>query len=491
MSELRFDGLDGFDGLERSDVMDRVDGLNRADRLDRVAGPDASDGLGGSEGPRGASEVSGGSAGPGGSAKPGGSVEASASSSGERSGDPGPGRLSGEPGVKGSPGLKPLLDAMTPGDLLASPDLVGLPDPSLRRGDHDPAPAAPKSAPRRGAVDPVKALMHRHRDLCERAVDPLEIAAGLEAHGVTDRTAARFRHRDVFSLAEEMYARVSARRGGRPRERRAGAGRARRTRPAGPCSPCCRAPSARRPSSELRLTDGQARLVTARPRRPRGGTRPPCGSRAGAHCASRRDTAGRTRAWACWLIAYALLGDGLLAAGLDGGPHGLWPLAVAPVLALALACAPAAWCAHLFVRTRPPQTRRQPRPGGVRRLRTTPAPRCVRPLPLCPGRPARAVRRGPGRVRRRTPARVPSAPCSSSPVCSPPTASPRPRPSPSAQPPLAEALALATVFASRLPGCSFLAVPCGPSPTPGGPGPSPPSPAAPPRSPCSSTPPAR
>ena len=69
----------------------------------------------------------------------------------------------------------------------------------------DPGRSAPAA---RGAADPVKALMHRHRDLCERAVDPLEIAAGLEAHGVTDRTAARFRHRDVFSLAEEMYARV-------------------------------------------------------------------------------------------------------------------------------------------------------------------------------------------------------------------------------------------------------------------------------------------
>ncbi|MGO4429380.1 hypothetical protein AB4Z54_64265, partial [Streptomyces sp. MCAF7] len=45
-------------------------------------------------------------------------------------------------------------------------------------------------------------------ELCAGAVDPLEIAAGLEAHGVTDRTAARFRHRDVFSLAEELYARV-------------------------------------------------------------------------------------------------------------------------------------------------------------------------------------------------------------------------------------------------------------------------------------------
>ncbi|WP_338320492.1 hypothetical protein [Streptomyces lonarensis] len=57
-------------------------------------------------------------------------------------------------------------------------------------------------------ADPVTALLHRHRDLCERAVDPMEIAALLEARGVTDRTAARFRHRDVFSLAEELYARV-------------------------------------------------------------------------------------------------------------------------------------------------------------------------------------------------------------------------------------------------------------------------------------------
>ncbi|WP_051831991.1 hypothetical protein [Streptomyces katrae] len=69
------------------------------------------------------------------------------------------------------------------------------------------APVAP--APRRRAGgDPVKTLLHRHRALCERAVDPLEIAAGLEVQGITDRTAARFRHRDVFSLAEELYART-------------------------------------------------------------------------------------------------------------------------------------------------------------------------------------------------------------------------------------------------------------------------------------------
>ncbi|MFD5623674.1 hypothetical protein ACFWJF_35295, partial [Streptomyces yangpuensis] len=81
----------------------------------------------------------------------------------------------------------------------AAPSAPGTPAGSLRG-------ATPQARPR-GAGDPVKALLHRHRELCERAVDPLEIAAGLEAHGITDRTAARFRHRDVFSLAEELYAR--------------------------------------------------------------------------------------------------------------------------------------------------------------------------------------------------------------------------------------------------------------------------------------------
>ncbi|MFB6619774.1 hypothetical protein ACIGFK_05295 [Streptomyces sp. NPDC085524] len=81
------------------------------------------------------------------------------------------------------------------------------------------------AARRRAAGDPVKALLHRHRELCERAVDPLEIAAGLEAYGITDRTAARFRHRDVFSLAEELYARTprGEHPGGRPARVPAGA----------------------------------------------------------------------------------------------------------------------------------------------------------------------------------------------------------------------------------------------------------------------------
>ncbi|KUN02377.1 hypothetical protein AQI95_26500 [Streptomyces yokosukanensis] len=203
----------------------------------------------------------------------------------------------------------------------------------------------------------MKALLHRHRDLCEQAVDPLEIAAGLEAHGVTDRTAARFRHRDVFSLAEELYARVP--RGGEPGPR---------TEPLP--VPRVRAdwillsllPGALGAATVagLRLTHGRPRLLVAfvgvlavalatRAALRRGPLAGPPGTRAWR-------TANATRAWTLWLLGYALLGDGLLAAAVRGGPDALptgapggpWPTATAPVLALTLACAPAAWCAHLL-----------------------------------------------------------------------------------------------------------------------------------------------
>ncbi|MFI1162674.1 hypothetical protein ACH4UM_03460 [Streptomyces sp. NPDC020801] len=202
--------------------------------------------------------------------------------------------------------------------------------------------------------------MHRHRELCERAVDPLEIAAGLEAHGVTDRTAARFRHRDVFSLAEEMYARVSRDAETPPRPEAADAPRA-------PWTGLARAALGLLPGglcaatvTGLRLTGGRPRLVVAAVgvlavalgvrtvlrRGPLSAKRP---TPTGAHPPG-------TRAWTYCLLAYALLGDGLLGAAVSGGPDGLpdgtaagaWPLTTAPVLALTLACGPASWTAHLF-----------------------------------------------------------------------------------------------------------------------------------------------
>lgn len=209
----------------------------------------------------------------------------------------------------------------------------------------------------RVAVDPVKALMHRHRELCERAVDPLEIAAGLEAHGVTDRTVARFRHRDVFSLAEEIYARV-------PRD----------DSETSPGAAAVKLPEVRAGWAVLALLPGAAcaaavtglHLTEARPRL--AVTVAALGVLALALCLrlalgrgplhtprAWRTTKG-TRAWTCWLLAYALLGNGLLGAAIAGGPDSWpngdldspWPVPLAPVTALALACAPAAWCAHLF-----------------------------------------------------------------------------------------------------------------------------------------------
>ncbi|GGX06009.1 hypothetical protein [Streptomyces chryseus] len=209
-----------------------------------------------------------------------------------------------------------------------------------------PAAAAPGRAgaaapPRRGPADPVRALMHRHRELCERAVDPLEIAAGLEAHGVTDRTAARFRHRDVFALAEELYARVP-RAGG-------GAGTA----------PAHEAPAhagwigyALLPgvacaltAAGLELTEGRAWLAV-------GATGVLVVAVTLALCLRRGPlraegrTAPAARLWVCWLLGYAVLGDGLLTRLLAGGPGGPWPVRTTTLVALAVALAPAAWCAH-------------------------------------------------------------------------------------------------------------------------------------------------
>ncbi|MER7518693.1 hypothetical protein [Streptomyces sp. NPDC126499] len=201
--------------------------------------------------------------------------------------------------------------------------------------------------------------MHRHRDLCERAVDALEIAAGLEAHGVTDRTAARFRHRDVFSLAEELYARVPR---GAATPAPAAPEPAADVRPAvwalAACGPGAVAVLA---TAGLALTTGAPRLVA--------GVLGALGLTAALVLAVRRGplrAQGRGTAaplWTLWLLGYAAAGDGLLDQFLTGGPDvgptlvtaldgsvegGGWAIDTGPLLALALAVAPAAWCVRLF-----------------------------------------------------------------------------------------------------------------------------------------------
>ncbi|MFJ2293715.1 hypothetical protein ACIOG7_18795 [Streptomyces sp. NPDC087894] len=209
---------------------------------------------------------------------------------------------------------------------------------------------ARRTVVRRGPADPVKVLMHRHRELCERAVDPLEIAAGLEAHGLTDRAAARYRHRDVFSLAEELYARVPG--AGRPAPRAPGTepdpgGEAR----AGwtlqallPGAGCLATAGA------LRVTEGvlggEARFaVTAA-----GALLVVLGLRLALRAGPLRapDGTGGVTLYVCWLLGYAVYGDDLLAQVVSGGPDGHWTAAPAPLLGLTLALAPGAWCAHLF-----------------------------------------------------------------------------------------------------------------------------------------------
>ncbi|MFI8198498.1 hypothetical protein ACIF6K_18520 [Streptomyces sp. NPDC085942] len=210
----------------------------------------------------------------------------------------------------------------------------------------------PSAGGRRGPADPVTSLLRHHRDLCERAVDPLEIAAGLEAHGLTDRTVARYRHRDVFALAEELYARMPP--------------RAHRPAPGGPSAAppgpdtgdraawtllallpgaVCLATAGALRATEGVLDDGARSLVTVlgallaclalRACLGRGPLRAPGG-------------AGRAGLYGCWLLSYAVYGEGLLDQVMTGGPDGPWNGTPAPLLGLAAAVAPAAWCAHLF-----------------------------------------------------------------------------------------------------------------------------------------------
>lgn len=230
-----------------------------------------------------------------------------------------------------------------------TPDTTGsgepsAPVPATHAPAGVPAPAGtPAGRPRRGTADPVKVLMHRHRELCARAVDPLEIAAGLEAQGFTDRTAARFRHRDVFSLAEELYARVP--RGG---ETPAPAAPPRTDTDPWALAVLTPGAAAALTGIGLAVTHGPVRLALGATGALLLTAALLLAVRRGPFRAPDGGTVPAARLWTVWLVAYAVCGDGLLTQVLSGGPDGPWDLTPGPVLALALAVAPAAWCARLF-----------------------------------------------------------------------------------------------------------------------------------------------
>lgn len=225
----------------------------------------------------------------------------------------------------------------------------------------------------RGPADPVLALMHRHHGLCARAVDPLEIAAGLEAHGITDRVAAaRFRHHDVFALAEELYARVPrdpAHRGGGTAD--GGAEPARAALTAG------RTVVHLLPGLACGAGVAASRLLAPTPDILVGGLALTAAVATG--CAALRN--GPLRApgrrgcalGTCWLLAFALYGPWALAlllgptrSAATGGP--LDAQNAAGLVARALALLPAAWCARRFASRAPERlaaSRGAERPGAA------------------------------------------------------------------------------------------------------------------------------
>jgi hypothetical protein len=105
----------------------------------------------------------------------------------------------------------------TQSDVIAAPAF----DDALRtRG-----PTAPGAAGRTRAASPTKSSVFNHRStapvdllsrrldaVCTHAVSPLEIAAALEADGITDAISRdKYGHDDVFALASALYVRVPLR----------------------------------------------------------------------------------------------------------------------------------------------------------------------------------------------------------------------------------------------------------------------------------------
>jgi hypothetical protein len=94
--------------------------------------------------------------------------------------------------------------------------------PSPEASDPRPRPggtAVVRGVVERRSADPVDALSREFDALCTRAVDALEIAAGLEAEGFNDAAiAATYGYPTVFDLAEELFGRVPRRNWSMPPE---------------------------------------------------------------------------------------------------------------------------------------------------------------------------------------------------------------------------------------------------------------------------------
>ncbi|UED84320.1 hypothetical protein [Streptomyces profundus] len=197
-------------------------------------------------------------------------------------------------------------------------------------------------------ADPVRALLREHDELCAQAVDPLEIAAGLEARGVDEATVARCRHRDVFSLAEELHARAPWSRppASRPVARRPGAAALLLPLLPGALTAAGLALLARLPAeaapgrTALALATGALTLLVV------------------LALLARRSPPGLVGLLALPPVAYALAGDGLLDELLPGRQQETGP-AAAVALLLALAVAPVVWCRDGFGRRAGPLLERR------------------------------------------------------------------------------------------------------------------------------------
>jgi hypothetical protein len=89
-----------------------------------------------------------------------------------------------------------------------------LPDQRLRANTSESAEAARLTVANGRAPAPrtVTALCEQFAEICESAVDPLEIASALELEGLGDQAAKlRYGYPDVFALAQDMYFRVPRR----------------------------------------------------------------------------------------------------------------------------------------------------------------------------------------------------------------------------------------------------------------------------------------